>query len=98
MKHKLIAEGSLRTSKIISQVADRLIALRQRQKKEISEKSLAFFRMNYKEKIEFLKEKLYKLYDHKLRLCEENLNTNMVDRDIDRIEKQIQDFQVDMWE
>ena len=49
-------------------------------------------------KIKLLKQKLYNLYDQKLRSCEERLNTELVDHDINKLEKQIQDLQTEMWE
>jgi hypothetical protein len=62
------------------------------------EKSSEFFKMSSGDKVEFLKKRLYGLYNHKLKICENGLDANLIDRDIDRLEKQIQEIQIDMWE
>jgi predicted site-specific integrase-resolvase len=92
---------SPRASELRSEAATRIIRfLRGENKKEIksNERTLAFARMSSNDKIEFLKRKLYRLYNQKLKACEEGLGTNLIDCDINSLEKQIQEIQFDMWE
>lgn len=91
---------SPRASELKSQASDKIIYFLGREKEETrsNKKALDFARMSYDDKIGFLKKKLYQLYDQKLQACEEGLITDLVDRDIDRLEKQIQNIQIEMWE
>jgi len=91
---------SPRTSELRSQAADKIVRFLSGNKEEArsNKKFLEFARMSGEDKVAFLKQKLYKLYDQKLQLCEEELSTDLIDRDIDRLEQQIQDIQTDMWE
>lgn len=92
---------SPRSSELRSDAAERIIQLmagKPKRKRKSNKRLLAFVRMGGEEKIVFLKQKLYQLYDQKLQACENELDTSMVDYNIDKLERQIQEIFEEMYE
>lgn len=58
---------------------------------------LEFARLGQEDKVKFLKEKLYRLYEQQLRACEEGMETDLIDYKIDQLEGEIKEIQVEMW-
>jgi len=84
--------GSKTASKIL-----RMLYGKDKEETGSNEKRLAFARLDNESKIKFLKKKLYRLYDQSLQSCDQDLNTELVDRKIDKLEDQIQEIQMEMW-
>lgn len=92
---------SPRASELRSSAADKLIRILsggRPRKPPGNGKAIAFSKLSYEEKVAFLKKKLYRLYEQQLQACEDGLETDLLDRKIDKLEEQIQEIQIEMWE
>lgn len=90
-----------RSSELKSRAADKLLRILQgkpHNKSRNNSKALAFARLDGESKVKFLKKKLYRLYEQQLKACEDEMETDLVDREIDKLENQIQEIQIEMWE